>query len=173
MLRLRGHLRAALQGPFTRCRDDRHALLQHRDRDLARVGRPIAHHHEGPDEARHHEADAEGLDDALKRRIQDIAKRTYRRLDMSGYARIDIRLSNEGKPYVLEANPNPQIAWGDEFALSADEGRLMSDRIPIDWPEGTVGPRLRVELHSAPALTVRGPKSVPSPIAFHASLPRR
>ncbi|MEZ6194684.1 MAG: ATP-grasp domain-containing protein [Planctomycetota bacterium] len=64
-------------------------------------------------------AAADDLDPVLARRIQDIAKRTYRVLDMNGYARIDIRLSADGSPRVLEANPNPQLAWGEEFAESA------------------------------------------------------
>lgn len=57
-------------------------------------------------------------------RIQKVARRVYRRLDMNGYARIDLRLSAEGHPYVLEANPNPQIAWRDEFAESAEKAGI-------------------------------------------------
>jgi D-alanine-D-alanine ligase len=64
-------------------------------------------------------AEAQDLDPALQRRIQNIVKKTFRVLDMNGYARIDIRLGKDGKPRVLEANPNPQLAWGDEFAESA------------------------------------------------------
>ncbi|MEZ5320026.1 MAG: ATP-grasp domain-containing protein [Vicinamibacterales bacterium] len=63
--------------------------------------------------------EAMGLDEELKRRVQHIAKRTYRVLEMSGYGRIDLRLDPEGRVYVLEANPNPQIAEYEDFALSA------------------------------------------------------
>lgn len=52
-------------------------------------------------------------------RIQHLCKRVYRSLDLSGYARIDLRLDKEGKVYVLEANPNPQIARDEDFAESA------------------------------------------------------
>jgi D-alanine-D-alanine ligase len=39
---------------------------------------------------------------------------------MSGYGRIDLRLDAEGRVWVLEANPNPQIARGEDFAASAE-----------------------------------------------------
>jgi len=52
--------------------------------------------------------------------VQHIARRVYRILELSGYARIDFRLDREGRLYVLEANPNPQIADGEDFARSAD-----------------------------------------------------
>jgi D-alanine-D-alanine ligase len=32
---------------------------------------------------------------------------------------MDLRLSADGQPYVLEANPNPNIAYGEDFAESA------------------------------------------------------
>ena len=51
--------------------------------------------------------------------IQHLAKRTYRALELSGYARIDFRMDAGGKPYVIEANPNPQLAEQEDFAQSA------------------------------------------------------
>jgi len=65
--------------------------------------------------------DAAMLDEATVARISNIAKRSYRALDLSGYARIDIRLDDEGRPYVLEANPNPNLAYGEDFAESAEK----------------------------------------------------
>jgi D-alanine-D-alanine ligase len=63
---------------------------------------------------------AKDLPDGLADEIQKISKRVYRTLDLSGYARIDLRLDNDGKVYVLEANPNPQLAYGEDFAESAE-----------------------------------------------------
>jgi D-alanine-D-alanine ligase len=51
--------------------------------------------------------------------IQRLCKRIYRGLGLRGYARIDLRMTAEGKVYVLEANPNPQLACGEDFAESA------------------------------------------------------
>lgn len=56
----------------------------------------------------------------LEKRIVDICKRTYKVLNLNGYVRIDLRVSSEGKIYIIEANPNPDIAWDDEFASSAE-----------------------------------------------------
>ena len=53
--------------------------------------------------------------------IQHVCKRAYRALELSGYARIDLRMDGEGKVWVLEANPNPQIARGEDFAASAQK----------------------------------------------------
>ena len=52
-------------------------------------------------------------------RIQRLAKRIYRTLELDGYARIDFRLAADGTPYFLEANPNPEIAESQEFATAA------------------------------------------------------
>ena len=60
----------------------------------------------------------------LRARIANTAKRIYRTLELDGYARIDFRLSADNVPYFLEANPNPEIAEGDEFAAAAEHDGL-------------------------------------------------
>jgi D-alanine-D-alanine ligase len=62
---------------------------------------------------------ATDLQPELYARIQRTAKRIYRTLDLDGYARIDFRLTPDGVPYFLEANPNPEIAESQEFAAAA------------------------------------------------------
>jgi len=59
------------------------------------------------------------LSEELQRNLESISKRIYRHLNLSGYARMDYRLSNDGQFYLLEANPNPQIARNEDFADSA------------------------------------------------------
>ena len=59
------------------------------------------------------------LSEELQRNLESISKRIYRHLNLSGYARMDYRLSNNGQFYLLEANPNPQIARNEDFADSA------------------------------------------------------
>jgi D-alanine-D-alanine ligase len=63
---------------------------------------------------------AEGLSSELEARIKQTAKRICRTLDLDGYARIDFRLSADGVPYFLEANPNPEIARNEEYASAAE-----------------------------------------------------
>ena len=62
---------------------------------------------------------ARDLPPALEARIQRLCKRVYGILYLNGYARIDLRLTESGEVYVIEANPNPQIARGEDFAESA------------------------------------------------------
>lgn len=64
------------------------------------------------------------LDKALEDKIIKICKKVYQILNLSGYARIDLRLTADNKIYVLEANPNPNIASDDEFAKSAQYEKI-------------------------------------------------
>ena len=56
-------------------------------------------------------------------------KRLYRLLQLSGYARVDYRLDAEGRPYFLEANPNPQIALKEDFADAAKEAGIEYSKL--------------------------------------------
>jgi D-alanine-D-alanine ligase len=69
------------------------------------------------------------LDDAAVTHIQRIAKRAYRALDLNGYARVDLRMDDDGRAYVLEANPNPNLAYGEDFAESAEVNGLSYERL--------------------------------------------
>lgn len=51
--------------------------------------------------------------------LDKMSRRIYRTLGLSGYARMDFRVSDTGQVYVLEANANPNIAAGEDFAQSA------------------------------------------------------
>ena len=61
--------------------------------------------------------------------IQHFCKRAYRALELSGYARIDLRMDEAGNAWVLEANPNPQIARGEDFAASAEKVGLPYETV--------------------------------------------
>lgn len=62
---------------------------------------------------------AKDLPEAQRQAIQNMCKRAYRTLNLSGYARMDLRLDAEGRVFLIEANPNPQLAFGEDFADSA------------------------------------------------------
>jgi D-alanine-D-alanine ligase len=65
----------------------------------------------------------------LTKRIERLSKRIYNLLFLSGYARLDYRLTEEGDLYLLEANPNPNIANGDDFAESAAHAGIPYDAL--------------------------------------------
>ncbi|HEX2310973.1 MAG TPA: hypothetical protein VHH91_09665, partial [Vicinamibacterales bacterium] len=60
-------------------------------------------------------------------------------------ARVDLRMDQAGRIYVIEANPNPQLAYGEDFAESAERAGLtyeaLLDRIVglgLSWRPGTM-----------------------------------
>jgi D-alanine-D-alanine ligase len=69
------------------------------------------------------------LTDVVSQQIQHLCKRAYRALELSGYARIDLRMDETGTVWVLEANPNPQIARGEDFAASAEKVGLSYEAV--------------------------------------------
>ncbi|MHC4958996.1 MAG: D-alanine--D-alanine ligase family protein [Planctomycetota bacterium] len=62
---------------------------------------------------------AKDLPEGVAEKIVKTCKRAYRDLDLTGYARMDLRLAEDGSFYVIEANPNPQLAHDEELAESA------------------------------------------------------
>ena len=64
------------------------------------------------------------LSKALAQRLAQLSKKIYGLLGMNGYARLDYRLTADGRAYLLEANPNPQIARDEDFAQSARHARI-------------------------------------------------
>ncbi len=43
---------------------------------------------------------------------------------MSGYGRMDLRLTEDGRVYVIEANANPNIEYGEDFSESAENAGI-------------------------------------------------
>lgn len=72
---------------------------------------------------------ARGLKPPLREKINRLCRRAYRLLGLTGYARIDLRLTGEGDVYVLEANPNPQLAYGEDFAESAERAGISYESL--------------------------------------------
>ncbi len=74
--------------------------------------------------------------------MASVSKDIYRALGLSGYARLDYRLTESGDAYLLEANPNPQIAKDEDFARSAAH-------VGISYPE-LIDQLLRLGMRYAP-----------------------
>lgn len=49
------------------------------------------------------------VEPALRQALEKLAKKAYQALGLKGYGRVDFRINKEGKPYILEVNPNPDI----------------------------------------------------------------
>ena len=61
--------------------------------------------------------------------LERLSKRIYRYLFLSGYARLDYRMTEEGHFYLLEANPNPNIACNDDYADSAAHSGVAYEQL--------------------------------------------
>ncbi|REK06850.1 MAG: ATP-grasp domain-containing protein [Planctomycetota bacterium] len=72
---------------------------------------------------------AKDLPDGAENAILKQCLRTYKALFLTGYARIDLRLGADGRAYVLEANPNPNLSYGEDFAESAHAAGLEYDAL--------------------------------------------
>ena len=64
-------------------------------------------------------AAATNLPEGTVARLEQMSKRIFRALHLTGYARMDFRLRDDGALYVLEANCNPNISMAEDFAQSA------------------------------------------------------
>ncbi len=62
---------------------------------------------------------AEDLPPSVVTRLDKLSRRIYRALGLSGYARMDFRVTANGDVYVLEANANPNLEAAEDFAQSA------------------------------------------------------
>lgn len=72
---------------------------------------------------------ADDLPPGAEERIFKICKRVYRLLSLTGYARMDLRLARNGRVYVLEANPNPNLEYGEDFAESAETSGISYEAL--------------------------------------------
>ncbi|MHC4533857.1 MAG: D-alanine--D-alanine ligase family protein [Planctomycetota bacterium] len=61
------------------------------------------------------------LETPLIKKIERICKKVYKVLNLRDYGRIDIRLTSDNKIYILEANSNPDLAYGEDVADSAEK----------------------------------------------------
>lgn len=73
--------------------------------------------------------DFSGYDGPLLDRVRSIAKDCWRALDLSGYARVDLRVDEDGTPWVLEVNANPCLSPDAGFAAALAAGGIGYDDV--------------------------------------------
>jgi D-alanine-D-alanine ligase len=69
------------------------------------------------------------LEEPVIRNIERTCKKAYRILHLRDYGRIDIRLTSDKKIHILEANSNPDIAYGEEVAESAEKSGISYENL--------------------------------------------
>ncbi len=72
----------------------------------------------------------EDLDEETAQKLTQTALNAYRACKLRDYGRIDMRLSEKGDVYVIEANPNPWLSSAQEFVMAARKsGRTYTQLI--------------------------------------------
>ena len=89
-------------------------------------------------------APVEDLDEETTQRLSDTAVAAYQALKLRDYGRIDMRLTSKGDVYVIEANPNPWLSSGAEFAMASKKAgksytQLISDIVDLARARYTTG----------------------------------
>jgi len=87
---------------------------------------------------------AQSLPPGVEAQLDRLSRRMYRALRLSGYARMDFRVREDGSVFALEANANPNISRDEDFAQSAlaagsDYAALLTRILslglsyPVEW----------------------------------------
>jgi len=69
------------------------------------------------------------LSTAVSRQIRDLAIKTYRVLGCNGAARVDFRITPQGKPYVLEINTLPGMTETSLLPMAAGQAGVSYDTL--------------------------------------------
>jgi D-alanine-D-alanine ligase len=82
-------------------------------------------------EYRHTERSFEfpGEDRRLLEDLARIAIECWRAFDLQGYARVDFRVDQEGRPWVLEVNANPCLSPDAGFAAAAERAAIAYSQV--------------------------------------------
>ena len=98
--------------------------------------------------------DFEDGDGPLLARLEELAVASWEALDLAGYARVDFRVDEDGRPFVLEVNANPCLSPDAGFAAALERGGIAFDaaveRLLDDALRRAGGPRVE-----SAVLTVR------------------
>lgn len=70
------------------------------------------------------------VEPALAERIRAVARQAFAVMACRDYARVDMRIDRDGNPYILEVNPNPDLAQDGAFEMcSAASGRAYGQTL--------------------------------------------
>jgi D-alanine-D-alanine ligase len=69
------------------------------------------------------------LEEAMASRVQDAALRAHHALGCAGYSRVDLRLHEDGTPFVLEVNALPGMTPASDLPRAAQASGLAFDAL--------------------------------------------
>jgi D-alanine-D-alanine ligase len=71
---------------------------------------------------------ARRISERARAEIERVCRIAFDALELRDYGRVDMRLTSDQEVYVLEVNPNPYIAFGEDMANSAERAGLDYNR---------------------------------------------
>jgi D-alanine-D-alanine ligase len=94
----------------------------------------------------------------LAARVAAVARTAWRLIDGTGYGRVDLRVADDGTPYVLEINPNPDLSPGAGLARMAGAAGWSYARLVERIVEAALAPHepgTRRRTPAEPAVSIR------------------
>ncbi len=70
-----------------------------------------------------------GEDEMLAQRLRGLAAQCWALFGIDGYARIDFRVDERGRPWIIEANANPCLSRDAGFFAAAERAGLTHERL--------------------------------------------
>ncbi len=80
-------------------------------------------------------------DAPLLEALRSLALRAFDAFSLSGYARVDFRVDEAGRPFILEVNANPCLSPDAGFAAAAELGGLSYDALVFEIAGAALGNR--------------------------------
>ena len=72
----------------------------------------------------------ENLDPEIEQEIREVAVDAFKAVQARDYVRIDMRIDEDGQPFILEVNPNPDLTNGAAYSMCATaSGRSYSETV--------------------------------------------
>ncbi len=72
----------------------------------------------------------EDLDPDVEEEIREVAVEAFKAVQARDYVRIDMRVDEDGQPFILEVNPNPDLTNGAAYSMCATaSGRTYADAV--------------------------------------------
>jgi D-alanine-D-alanine ligase len=72
-----------------------------------------------------------GLGEDLSREIERIALSAWHALELRDYARVDLRVDRQGRPFVIDVNPNPDLSRGAGLSLAAERAGISYEEMVL------------------------------------------
>ncbi len=90
------------------------------------------------------------LDESTAEKVRALTIAAWRVLGCSGYARVDFRLDEQNRPFILEVNPNPDLTPGDGFDAALQAAGIPFERFVWMMLQNALAVRTRQALSISP-----------------------